>query len=117
MKNLFVLFDDSCNFCRRCKVWLQSQKQLIALTFVAATSDDAKSIFPGLDHGKTLGELTVISDGGAVYHGTKAWLMVLWALRDYRDWSRSLASPELMPVARRFITMISSKRQTISRLC
>lgn len=117
MKNLFILFDDSCKFCRRCKLWLQSQRQIIPLTFVAATTDDAVALFPLLDHSKTLGELTVIADTGAVYHGTKAWLMVLWALRDYRDWARSLASPEMMPLARKFITMISSNRKTISMVC
>ena len=117
MKNLFILFDESCKFCKRCKLWLQSQRQLVPLTFVAATTDDAKELFPVLDHSQTLGELTVIGDDGGVYHGTKAWLMVLWALKDYREWSRSLATPELMPVAKKFITMISTNRKTISMIC
>ncbi len=116
IRNLFVLYDGSCDLCGHCKSWLQTQKQTVALTFVEAQSSDAKAIFPELDHRRTKSELTVIADDGAVYTGTKAWLMVLWSLTDYRSWARSLASPEMMPIARKFITMISDNRQTINRL-
>ncbi len=116
MRNLFVLFDPNCGFCRRCKVWLQSQRQIIPLTFLEANSDDARRFFPALNHVQTLGELTVVSDSGGVYHGTKAWLICLWALNEYRGWSNTLASPELMPVAQKFITMISNNRKSISNL-
>jgi hypothetical protein len=34
--------------------------------------------------------------------------MCLWAMRDYREWSLRLATPELMPFARRLIAWISS---------
>ncbi|MBX9690655.1 MAG: DUF393 domain-containing protein [Candidatus Obscuribacterales bacterium] len=117
MNNLFVLFDPACAFCRRCKIWLQSQKQIVTLTFIEANSKDAKCIFPALNHEKTLAELTVVSDRGGVYQGTKAWLICLWALRDYRNWASTLGTPELLPVAQKFITMISSNRKTLSRIC
>jgi predicted DCC family thiol-disulfide oxidoreductase YuxK len=116
IRNLFVLFDGSCDLCGHCKAWLQTQKQTVALTFVEAKSRDARYIFPELDHSRTTSELTVIADDGALYTGTKAWLMVLWALSDYRNWARTLSSPEMMPIARKFITMISDNRQTLNRL-
>jgi predicted DCC family thiol-disulfide oxidoreductase YuxK len=116
IRNLFVLFDGNCELCRYCKDWLQTQRQTVALTFIEAGSTYAKSVFPELNHAKTLSELTVIDDEGGVYHGTKAWLLVLWALADYRSWARTLASPEMMPIARKFITMISSNRKTINQL-
>lgn len=116
MRNLFILFDANCGFCRSCKLWLQSQRQIISLTFVEANSYDAHRLFPVLNHGETLGELTVISDIGGVYHGTKAWLICLWALKEYRAWANTLATPELMPIAKKFITMISDNRKTISKL-
>ena len=117
MSNLFILFDASCNFCRRCKLWLQSQRQIIPLLFIEAGSDEAKSLFPLLDHSKTKSELTVVSDSGAIYHDAKAWLICLWALEEYRGWARTLASPQLMPTAKRFITMISDNRKNLSTFC
>ena len=66
-------------------------------------SEEARNRFPHLDHEPTLNDLTVISDQGAVYFGPKAWLMVLWALCRYREWSYRLASPELLPTTRRVV--------------
>jgi predicted DCC family thiol-disulfide oxidoreductase YuxK len=116
LNNLFVLYDSSCELCRRCRNWLQFQKQIVALTFIEAASADAKEIFPLLDHARTLSELTVISDLGGVYTGAKAWLMCLWALTEYRGWARTLATPELLPTARKFLTMMSENRKAISQL-
>jgi predicted DCC family thiol-disulfide oxidoreductase YuxK len=116
ISNLFVLFDGDCELCAYCKGWLQSQKQAIPLTFIQAGSQDAKRVFPEINHRRTKSELTVIADDGCIYAGTKAWLMVLWALADYRAWARSLASPEMMPIARKFITMISDNRQAINKM-
>jgi predicted DCC family thiol-disulfide oxidoreductase YuxK len=116
MRNLFVLFDPKCAFCRKCKLWLQSQNQIVPLTFIEAASDDAKRIFPAINHAETLSELTVISDSGGIYHSTKAWLICLWALRSYRGWASTLSTPELMPLAKKFITMVSDNRKTISQL-
>lgn len=114
MQNMFVLYDPRCELCFRCKLWLQSQKQRIALTFIEAASEDAKRIFPNLEHARTLDELTVIADNGAVYRDIKAWLIVLWCLADYRGWAHSLSSPDRMPMAKKFITLISDNRKAIS---
>ena len=45
----------------------------------------------------------------------KAWLMVLWSLTRYREWSYRLASPELLPTTRRVVSFISQHRYQISR--
>jgi len=57
-------------------------------------TDAARRRFPKLNHQLTSEDLTVISDEGAVYFGPKAWLMVLWSLCRYREWSYRLAAPE-----------------------
>jgi predicted DCC family thiol-disulfide oxidoreductase YuxK len=116
LSNLFVLFDPACELCQRCKSWLQLQRQIVALTFIEAASADARNIFPLLDHSRTLSELTVVSDEGGVYTGAKAYVMCLWALADYRAWAATLATPELMPTARLFLTTVSENRKSISRL-
>jgi len=87
-----------------------SKPKYLELAFVPASSDEARSRYPQLNHEQSLTDLTVISDQGAVYRGPKAWLMCLWALRDYRDWALRLSSPELLPTAKRVISTISQNR-------
>jgi hypothetical protein len=81
------------------------------LEFVAAGSAEARQRFPGLDHGATLRDLTVISDLGEVYVDDGAWLACLWALADYRGMAERLGSPRLLPTARRFIAAAAAVRQ------
>jgi predicted DCC family thiol-disulfide oxidoreductase YuxK len=110
MLTLTVLYDARCDLCCRIRAWLQSQPKYVDLAFVPAASAEALQRFPQLDHALTLRELTVVTNRGDVYRGAKAWLICLWALREYRAWSFRLASPELMPLARRVIARISSQR-------
>lgn len=110
MRTLTVLYDAHCELCCRVRSWLENQAKYIDLKFVAAGSEEAHRRFPQLDHNRTLTELTVIGDNGWVYRDSKAWLICLWALREYREWSLSLGSPELMPIARRLIVWVSKNR-------
>jgi predicted DCC family thiol-disulfide oxidoreductase YuxK len=115
MPTLTVLYDPHCGLCRRVHEWLEEQPKLVSLLLIPVKSDEARSRFPMLDHEPTVNDLTVISDEGAVYFGPKAWLMVLWALCRYREWSYRLASPELLPTTRRVVSLISERRYQISR--
>jgi predicted DCC family thiol-disulfide oxidoreductase YuxK len=115
MPTLTVLYDPHCGLCRRVHEWLEEQPKLVPLLLIPVKSDEARSRFPMLDHEPTVNDLTVISDEGAVYFGPKAWLMVLWALCRYREWSYRLASPELLPTTRRVVSLISERRYQISR--
>jgi predicted DCC family thiol-disulfide oxidoreductase YuxK len=110
METLTVLYDIRCELCRHVRAWLEAQPAYVQLTFVPAGSEEARWRFPQLDHAATLTELTVIGDGGEGYSGAPGWLICLWALRDYRAWALTLASPALMPTAQRFITWISQNR-------
>jgi hypothetical protein len=49
-----------------------------------------------------------------VWSGDAAWLMVLWALADYRRWSYRLATPALLPMPRAVFAQISEYRGEIS---
>ena len=40
--------------------------------------------------------------------------MCLWALREYREWSQRLASPALLPWARRACELVSANRLSLS---
>lgn len=116
MRELTVLYDPQCGLCRRAQGWLMSKPKYLELVFVPAGSEEARRRYPQLDHSLTLTDLTVISDQGAVYSGPKAWLMCLWALREYREWSLRLSSPELLPTAKRVISMISQNRYQLEGL-
>lgn len=116
MRELTVLYDPQCGLCRRAQAWMMSKPKFLELVFVPASSDEARSRYPQLNHSLTLTDLTVISDRGAVYSGPKAWLMCLWALREYREWSMRLSSPELLPTAKRVISMISQNRYQLEGL-
>jgi predicted DCC family thiol-disulfide oxidoreductase YuxK len=116
MMALTVLYDPDCGLCKRAHEWLAEQSKIVELNFVACASEEARKRYPYLNHDLTTKDLTVVSDGGAVYFGPKAWLMVLWALARYRDWSYRLATPELLPTTRRVVSAISQNRYQIGRV-
>ncbi len=116
MSSLTVLYDQDCGLCRRAHEWLAQQSKLVELIFVPCASDEARRKYPELNHELTKQDLTVIGEHGAVFFGPKAWLMVLWALTRYRDWSYRLASPELLPTTKRVVSAISQNRYQISRV-
>lgn len=113
MTELTVLYDPQCGLCRRLQGWLANKPKYVELVFVPVDSEVARARFPRLDHARTRAELAVITDQGAVYWDAKAWLMVLWSLGEYRAWSFRLSSPELMPTAKRVISMISQNRSKL----
>ena len=115
MSALTVLYDPTCGLCRRAHEWLAGQRKLVELVFVPCKSAEARQRYPHLDHDLTAKDLTVISDEGAIYIGPKAWLMVLWALVQYREWAYRLSTPELLPTTRRVVSLISQNRYQIGR--
>ena len=114
MKTLHVLFDAECGLCRRCCRWLQGQPAFVELKFLPLQSPEAGCRFPGIERFDPRKQLLVVSDEGAVYQGPHAWIMCLWALREYREWSQRLASPALLPWARRACELLSEHRLTLS---
>jgi predicted DCC family thiol-disulfide oxidoreductase YuxK len=119
MKRLYVLYDQECALCQKCRWWLMRQPAFIELCFIPFQSPEIDWRFPGLKQWDRLDlreKLVVISDGGALYQGQYAWIMCLYALRDYREWSQRLAHPTLLPFARRACEWISKNRLSISRL-
>ncbi|HYL97672.1 MAG TPA: DCC1-like thiol-disulfide oxidoreductase family protein [Blastocatellia bacterium] len=113
MRQLTVIYDSQCGLCSRVQAWLLNQPKFVDLIFVPVNSEEAHYRYPQLNHAMTAKDVTVISDGGGVYWGPKAWLMCLWALKSYREWSFRLSSPELLPTTRRVVAMISQNRHAL----
>ncbi|WP_165225008.1 DCC1-like thiol-disulfide oxidoreductase family protein [Aquisphaera insulae] len=116
MEKLFVLYDSRCGLCSWARRWLASQPAIIPLTFIPAGSPLAARLFPGLTPpDEDPDELVVVSDDGAVYREGSAWIMCLFALEDYREWSNRLAHPLLLPLARQGFALLSRRRASVSR--
>ena len=115
MQKLYVLYDPKCELCCRLKDWLQVQRSWIGLEAIAAGSQNARKMFPQLEQIASQNDLAVISDEGAVYLNDRAWIMVLYALEEYRDWAARLTHPLLMPLARQAYAALSRNRHVLSR--
>ena len=124
MKKLTILFDAACQFCWGCRGWMQEQAAFLELEFVPSRSREAQARFPGLVPPAAAGpeicnvdksdELIVISDEGGVYRGSDAFIMCLYALEDYREYSEWLTRPLLRPLARKAFEMLSKDRWIIN---
>ena len=115
MKRLTILYDMHCPLCRRCRVWLERQPAFVPLVFLPLQSEEVVCRFPGIGALHPEREIVVISDTGDVWQGGSAWVMCLWALREYREWSQRLAHPALLPLARRACELVSANRHQLSR--
>jgi predicted DCC family thiol-disulfide oxidoreductase YuxK len=100
MNALVVYYDSRCGLCLAMRDWIGRQRQLVPVECRPKSPE--------------MGELVVVADTGEVWAGNTAWLMVLWALVEYRDWSYRLADPLLLPTARTFFARVSKYRGSIS---
>ena len=113
MKGLTVLYDGSCALCVRCRDFLAQHVSYVPLELLSCQSEEARRRFAAVPW---LGEeLVVVSDDGEVWVGAAAFLVCLWALVDYREWSYALSGPELAPLAERFFHALSSRRAVVAR--
>jgi predicted DCC family thiol-disulfide oxidoreductase YuxK len=112
VKSLTVLYDPSCGLCTSAKAWILTQPSLVGLEFVDAGSRDARAAYRELP----AGELAVVADTGEVWLGNRAWIVCLWALREYRGLAVRLTTPGLLRLARQAFSAVSRNRLALSRL-
>ncbi len=113
MKKLTILYDGVCGFCGFCRDWLSRQPTYLELEFIPKQALEIKKRFTGLMAGGR-DELVVVDDEGGVYRGDAAFLMCLYALKEYRDYAITLSDPMLKPLAQRFFKMLSVHRKGLS---
>ena len=111
---LTVLYDEQCAFCRQCRTWLESERTLVPLSFLAAGSAEAVSRYGTLPWRGV--ELVVISDRGEAWIGPAAFLMCLWATEDHRHLAHVLAGRTLAPLAEMALAFVSHRRRHLARL-
>jgi predicted DCC family thiol-disulfide oxidoreductase YuxK len=110
MQTLFVVYDPACGLCSEIRNWLMRQPAYVPLRFVPSGSPEARRRFPMLPGG----DLAVISDAGDLWLGDSAWIICLWALREYRLWSYRFSRPALLPLAQQIFTLLSQNRTKLS---
>jgi predicted DCC family thiol-disulfide oxidoreductase YuxK len=110
--SITIVYDASCGLCTRLKNWIGRQLPLVSIQFAAAGSAEARRKFSNLPPG----ELAVVADTGEVWLGNHAWIVCLWALRDYRSLAVRLTSPLLLLLAREAFTVVSRNRFALSSL-
>jgi predicted DCC family thiol-disulfide oxidoreductase YuxK len=115
MRRLYVLYDARCGLCSWARRWVKGQPAFVELVFLGAESTEALRRFPGLTKPGEPEELIVVSDEGGIYRGGDAWLMCLYALEEFREWSLRLAAPALRPMARQAFALVSRSRSAVSR--
>lgn len=116
MEKLYVLYDPKCELCCRLKNWILVQRSWIGIAVVEQGSEKAMRLFPELDGIASKEDLAVISDEGAVYLNDRAWIMVLYAMVEYREWAARLTHPLLMPLARQAFAALSKNRHWLSKM-
>jgi predicted DCC family thiol-disulfide oxidoreductase YuxK len=107
-----ILYNAACSLCTFAKDWIRKQSPLVGLEFLAAGSTEAQRAFPQLSPG----ELAVVADTGEVWLGNHAWIVCLWALRDYRDLAFRLTSPALLLMSREACVAVSRYRLALSSM-
>jgi predicted DCC family thiol-disulfide oxidoreductase YuxK len=114
MSKLTVLYDTRCRICLRRRNWLEAQSAFLELEFVSRTSPEVRRRFPSLAALDRTDELVVIDNEGGVYRGPSAFVICLYALRDYREVSLWLGQPALLPLARWAFQVLSERRGLLS---
>ncbi len=107
-----IVYDAECGLCTRTKDWIRQQVPLLGLHFVASGSSEAQKRFPQL----RADELAVVANTGEVWLGNHAWIVCLWALRDYRELACRLTSPVLSLMAREAFAIVSKNRLALSSI-
>ncbi len=113
MDRLFILYDAGCPLCVRCRHWMEEKAAYVKLVFMPANSAEAAALFgdvPWLGQ-----ELVVVSGAGEVWAGPAAFIVALWALVDYREWSYRLSGETLSAVAEPFFKALSNRRKWIAQ--
>ena len=96
------------------RAWLERQPSLVELAYLPLQSSEVGRRFPGIEMFHPEEHLVVVSDSGELWRGESAWITILWALREYREWAARLAHPSLRPFARRACALVSENRYRVS---
>lgn len=111
-RRLTLVYDDTCELCRRCRHWLADQPTHVELRFLPSSDPEIYDLYGELPWYKI--ELMVVTDTGIAWVGPQAFIMCLWATVRWRSTSYTLNSRALAPLAERFFHTVSANRSVVS---
>ncbi len=110
---LKLFYDPYCGLCRDFKKWVEDHPAYFPVSFVPYNSEEALKIFPRLYEYRGDEEIIALSDHG-YYQGAEAWIMTLYALKDYREIAMKFAHPAMIKKVKPFCHWVSKNRKKIS---
>ena len=116
MKKLHVLYDAQNDFALRCYGWLMAQPTVWPLEFIPFQATELVARFNGIDDFRSRGPLLAVSDEGAVYSGSSAFIICLYVLERYQDWAFRLSTPALLPLAGNAFDLLVKNGRKFSRV-
>lgn len=116
MQTLTIFHDPECGLCTNFHRWLLTKRSYLPLEFLPYHSDAARKRFPQIDDLDAGSEIVVLADDGRWWQGPAAMLTCLWALRDHRELSYFLATPQLRPLVENICHLLSENRFKVSQL-
>lgn len=116
MNTLTIFYDARCGLCSRFRRWMLEQAAYVRLEFLPYDSPQARQRCPELPGLRADQEIVVMGDDGSLWQDAGAWVVCLWALHEYREWSLRLATPGMLGLARKVVHWISSNRIGLSTL-
>ena len=115
-EQITMLYDNHCEFCVVFSLWLRRQPMYVPIVFRPIHAEETAKRFPELTDKLAAGEFIVLDDSGGVYSETNARLLILWALREYRELSYTLAKPAFLPYVHRVFDYFSTRRSSLKQL-
>ncbi len=112
MKRLMVFYDPDCGFCCSVREWAERQPTYLPVSFLSRETDFGRHVREQL--GNVDDDLIVVADDGAYYRGPDAFVVVLWAMTEFRALAGRLASPLVRPFARQAFALVSQGRGALS---
>src|SRR5439155_11147342 len=104
-----IVYDATCPLCVRCAEWIATEPQFVSVELLPSQSERATARYGAVPW---LGqELVAVSDDGAVWAGPAAFLVALWTLERWREWSYVMSGDTFSKMAERFFYALSHKRR------
>ena len=111
-----VYYDGRCGMCCSFHEWLNRQKRAFRVRFIPYQAEEAAERFPEIADLDPAREMVARTSEGQIIRGAEAWVWCLYSCANYRKMARRLASPALLPMAKRACQLLAANRRGLSRV-
>ncbi|MDX2225796.1 MAG: DCC1-like thiol-disulfide oxidoreductase family protein [Verrucomicrobiae bacterium] len=116
IRKIHILYDGECGFCRTCRDWILLQPRFFEIEMLDRRDPDTKARFGDYTVPPYTDRMVVINNEDGVYYAEDAYIMILFALKNYRAWSVRISRQGVKPLARQFFETLGKNRRVLSKL-